>query len=334
MAFAPPAAATPPLSAVASAANVPRTPKSRPPIKRNTSASELFFQDICRCAGCKRADVPAISPRTLTVPAICSGTPLRHGCAVKSNCQRPGAVCSTLPFTCMNAKEVLSSPILKFARPSLISSFCRLYAGVARVLARGTTTPVCGEANAAGSQRSRFHRPSEACARIKLGRSSLSVPSSNRPRNRPSQRKPAESRSARRKYSWPNAGSSPTVTPYASSCGLGNKVAEYTRTSTARPKELSNCRVRKACTRAVRTSNETLTCMATDASRSAIPTFHHLRILFTWTKRCEVAPIDAAKFSQSPAQIDSRLLVASERCGACGSSGCAREDELTCQTHS
>src|ERR1051325_1837663 len=101
----------------------------------------------------------------------------------------------------MNAKEVLSSPSLKFARPSLIQSFCKLWAGFARELPVGGAALFSEEINVAGSHLSKFQRPSEFRARIKLGRSSCKVPSSKRPRKKPVQRKPADKRSARRRYS-------------------------------------------------------------------------------------------------------------------------------------
>ena len=191
-------------------------------------------------AGCSRVEVPATSPSTLIDPADCSKTPLRHGWAFSCSCQRPGEICSTLPETAVNAKGSLSSSVLKLMRPSSNSILSSRFTGATGEGGPWTGALVAGFTFAGGNHRSRFQRLSEFRTKIKLGLLSDMVPNSKWPLSRPVQRTPALRRSARRKYSWPNAGSSPTVTPLASSCGLGRIRASKLATSTGRPNALSS----------------------------------------------------------------------------------------------
>src|SRR5208337_408206 len=112
-----------PTLALPSKANWPRTPESFPVISRNKSASDTLSQCKRICAGCRRAEVPATSPTTCTVPVDCSATPLRQGCASNCNCQRPEETCSTLPETPVKANGRFSSCNLKLIRPSSKSIF-------------------------------------------------------------------------------------------------------------------------------------------------------------------------------------------------------------------
>ena len=221
------------------------------------------------------------------VPADWRETPLRHGWASRLICQRPSAVCSTLPVTAANASGFLSSPSLKFTRPSLTSIFARRFvAASAEAVARGLAGDTPSGANEGGSQRSRFQRPSALLTRIKLGRSSDNVPNSKRPARRPSNRKRADKRSARKKYSFPNAGSSPTVIPSASRLGSGRSDALKVCTSTRRPNVRSRRAIIAARTRCVRKTRFTLNCSANTKRTRATPHFQCFRSL---TKRYAIA---------------------------------------------
>src|SRR4029077_9189630 len=119
-----------PLLAVPSNAKTPRTPESCPRSNRNKSARETLPHCKWTSAGCSRAEVPATSPRTNTVPVDCSVTPLRQGCASSCKCHRPEETCSTLPETPRSANGNFSSPTLKLLRPSSVSFFFSGFEGV------------------------------------------------------------------------------------------------------------------------------------------------------------------------------------------------------------
>src|SRR5712692_7298826 len=123
----------------------------------------------------------------------------------------------------MKAKGDFSSPRLKLIRPESTSMRVkRSGEGGGSGGPTGAAAPVGAEGR--GSHSARFQSPFEARTRFRLGRLREKVPNSRRPRNRLRQRRRIVSDSARRKYSCPKRGSSPTVTDCASSVGQPHRL--------------------------------------------------------------------------------------------------------------
>ncbi len=101
--------------------NSPRMPGSLPSARRSASASEASLQLSVRSAGCRRAEVPARVPATLSVPEFCRCTVARDGCAASAMRQRPALSCSMEPERSSSAKGRRSIPRLKLIRPKSIS---------------------------------------------------------------------------------------------------------------------------------------------------------------------------------------------------------------------